>query len=390
MWIYICKALMIATSFFILKLILAADSLSETRVYLMALAVAGALSLLEFGLGDYLLQRARNGATRGCVASDIHKLLYALFAVSGLSLIVLSFLWSLTTFAEVFILGGIFFYSSTNVLLGVHQKIAFINTDFKSSYFCYSGVILAVLVLAFACHSIFDTWVGSLALVLYGTATLSALVLNDFHRLPLSFEISEKSKVVPIRRVGLSVENILNSLTLMLIGLAIAALPSKMDITLFSVYARIVNVIAMFGMIYILTIWQSDHKQKLLVVASKYLFLSLFAVGMFIMYEAHWIYLLVSDVNSTISLSLLIATPLVLWRVFGDLVSQMAKRRSIEWIVICNSIVQCLLIFLGITADFLGRYSTELFLGLLASGCLISGTLLAYLLIPTFINAIKR
>jgi hypothetical protein len=378
MWIYVSKALTIVTSLLLLKLILGAENLNETRIYLIAFAVAGALSLLEFGLGDHLLQQARAGKVNNGVASNIRKLIYSLLAASGLSIGIISFIWPKISLEMISVLGGIFLYSIVNVLLGVHQKVAFVIINFKSSYLFFSCATLIILLSALIGNVIFESILVPVLIILYGSLVIACIVINDFVGLSFSSVNDEVSKKPHVGRAELSLENILNSLTLMLVGINIAALPSKEEVALFSIYARVANVVAMFGMIYVLTIWQDGREDSLFDVTIRYLISSLLIMVTLSVFEISWIHLFVSNFGSQISLSLLIATSLILWRILGDLVSQISKFKSIAWVVICNAIVQCLLVTIGLGANYINIFSLDFLVGLFVMGWIVSGAFLVY------------
>lgn len=370
MWIYFFKVLTLVASVFLLKLILAVDVFDYARIYLKALAVAGALSLLEFGLGDYFLQQIKAGKADNNFAVKVHRLLYGLLIASGVCV------WYFARYSlssqEVIVTAGIFLYSIANVLLGVHLKVSYIITGLRSSYKIFSFYMIIVIFASVVWLALNGIDSGALIILLYGGALLTFLIISDFQRLAFITSDSNSITLKAAGRMQLGMENVLNSVALMLLGLTIASLPEKQDVEIFSVYARVVNVLAMFGMLYTLSIWQADRERLPIRIIVNYLLASLLIIFTLTAFEEYWVGFIVRDMRSQISLSLTVATSLICWRVLADMASQMSKFKSMKRIAVWNAIAQCILVCAVLLCGQFGLLSSSLFSWVLALGGSIS------------------
>lgn len=380
MWIYTFKALTIIASVFVLKLILEAEGIDETRIYLIALAVAGAMSLLEFGLGDHLLQRARAGEANKCATSKVNKLLLKLLVASLLFIGIIIFNSQSISLEDLFVLSGIFLYSIVNIILGIHLKLSFVMCDLKKSYMYFSAIGLVLFLSALIGKISFDSRFFAMLILLYGNFILVFFAMKDFLRFNAFVARDKLTKLSIIKRSNLSLENALNSITLMLVGIVIAALPSKEEVALFSIYSRIVNVVAMLGMIYVLKIWEGNRNESTKSLVARYMLFSFLLVVILSAIEFKWIYMFLVDFESQILLSLSIALPLIFWRIIGDLVSQISKLKMISGVVISNAIIQFVVMSSALGASYSEFYNINFLIGLFVVGGIISGAFLMYVM----------
>jgi hypothetical protein len=380
MWIYLFKVSTIVLSFFLIKLIFAIDDFGDSRAFLKALAVAGALSLLEFGLGDHLLKQIQAGRGVDSLALETRRLLFRFLLASVLCIGILNYASPVPSMQEFAITVGIFLYSMTNVLLGLHQKTAFAFKCLRSSYRGFSVMVLMVMLASGIWLRLSGDAGGALIVILYGCTMITVLVLKDFRRLELPLAGLHGAVATNVGRVWLSSENILNSVTLMLMGIAIASLPDEKDMMLFSIYSRIVNVIAMLGMLYVLTIWRSDRQRASRNVSIHYFLVALLVMFLAALIEPVWAKFLVRELERELGVSLLIASSLVCWRVLADLASQVSKRKSAERLALLNAVLQFGLFSVGLFSDWLGFFSATIFFGVLGIGSAASFAILWYVL----------
>ena len=320
---------------------------------LQATAIAGMLSVLELGAGDYILQKISNN--RFQFEKSIIWLGFALLMLAVLlANAALLFLFD-SDFATYISGFFIVFSSALLVYYSIVIKLSYVISFFRKLIVAFSGFSILFLLFLFLINKYDWLDYSELLMVIYGYQCFFGVVCFSALLRTKMFVLEGFSYFGGIWKFAL--DGIFNPLAIGFLFFSITLMQHREDVVDYSVLMRLTGIAAMFIFIEIMKIWQGNKLFLANKVLKRCMVLAVVGVlSLWLTSEIWWKFLGASERGMSWQMALLLLL-FVFSRVGQDIAGQFYKKINKENIAMLLSVISlviilCVCLFLKQDADY--------------------------------------
>lgn len=341
MFFYLYRVAALIVSITLLKCVVGLDVFIDTRVFLAAISVAGVISVVEFGLGDLILRGVSDQVIPPNVMNEINKIVcYAVLMSIVCCGFVVYYYHQYYSLERTFFVFLIMLSGLANMIAGIFLKVCIKVKELSSRL-----SVAAFALMGIALISYLSDFNGreKLLLIVASQIFIAFYFYSSMSRLEENSCVPSK-RLIKKGRSGYAVENIINPVLISAVGFYVAGMENSSDVEEYSVILRIVNVVAMFGMLELMMIWRKSNTKDVVKVVGFYFLGMVLSVILIYLVSPLWYPAFVDGDVGKVSLSFIPLLLMLLWRAAADGCSQISKYQGKPSTAIANSIVSMLLI----------------------------------------------